>query len=259
LALRDPAVLDSWAGEVRPVSLINSSAEFADAQRILPAMFALREDNQPIDAESLLSQLGASDASPEQREHWTAYLSGEPTATDGPQLADRIAARATALDGRLNKWIGLLSMMLNIGGFFGIYCFGLVTQRIGRRGAFAIAFLIAWATTILVFWQMDGLADVFWMIPLMGFGVLSPFGGYAIYFPELFPTRLRSTGTSFCYNVGRFVAALGPSALGLLTAYVYRDYDEPMRYAGVTMCGIFLLGLAVLPFAPETRGKPLPE
>ena len=54
------------------------------------------------------------------------------------------------------------------------------------------------------------------MIPLMGFGQLSLFGGYALYFPELFPTRLRSTGTSFCYNVGRFVAASGPAALDVL-------------------------------------------
>ena len=83
--------------------------------------------------------------------------------------------------------------------------------------------------------------------------------GYAIYFPELFPTRLRSTGTSFCYNVGWFVAAAGPSALGLLTSRVYADYDEPMRYAGVTMCGVFVIGLVTLPFAPETKGKPLPE
>ena len=52
--------------------------------------------------------------------------------------------------------------------------------------------------------------DIFWMIPIMGFCQLALFGGYAIYFPELFPTRLRSTGTSFCYNVGRLVAAAGP-------------------------------------------------
>ena len=31
------------------------------------------------------------------------------------------------------------------------------------------------------------------------------------------------------------------------------------RYAGIVMCAIFLLGLVVLPFAPETKGKPLPE
>jgi hypothetical protein len=88
------------------------------------------------------------------------------------------------------------------------------------------------------------------------------FGGYAIYFPELFPTRLRSTGTSFCYNVGRFVAAVGPAALGLLTSEVFtvdRGYTEPMRYAGAVMCSVFLVGLIALPFLPETKDKPLPE
>ncbi len=85
----------------------------------------------------------------------------------------------------------------------------------------------------------------------------SGLGGYAIYLPELFPTRLRSTGASFCYNVGRPVAA-GPLTLGLLTGRVFAGYAEPMRYAGVTMCLVFLVGLAALPFAPETKDKPLP-
>jgi MFS-type transporter involved in bile tolerance (Atg22 family) len=58
--------------------------------------------------------------------------------------------------------------------------------------------------------------------------------------------------------VGRFVAASGPFLLGKLTL-MYKDYPEPMRYAGITMCAIFLVGLLVLPFAPETRGKPLPD
>jgi hypothetical protein len=97
------------------------------------------------------------------------------------------------------------------------------------------------------------------MIPLMGACQLALFGGYAIYLPELFPTRLRSTGTSFCYNVGRFVAAVGPLALGLLTSRVFADKAYPMRYAGVTMCLVFLIGLATVPFAPETKDQPLPE
>jgi hypothetical protein len=40
---------------------------------------------------------------------------------------------------------------------------------------------------------------------------------------------------------------------------VFVGHPEPMRYAGVTMCVAFLIGLAALPFAPETRGEPLPE
>nr|MDQ3333257.1 MFS transporter [Planctomycetota bacterium] len=80
-----------------------------------------------------------------------------------------------------------------------------------------------------------------------------------IYFPELFPTHLRSTGTSFCYNVGRFLAAIGPGLLGYLTQHVYADAAEPLRNAGLTVCGVFLVGLLALPFLPETKDRPLPE
>jgi len=162
--------------------------------------------------------------------------------------------------GQLGYWIGITSVMQNLGGFFGVYAYSRITHVIGRKKAFAIAFVAAMLSTAFVFWNLDEFSEIFWMIPMMGFCQLMIFGGYAIYFPELFPTRLRSTGTSFCYNVGRFVAALGPFTFGILTSKVFVGLEhEPMRYAGVAMCSIFLLGLAVLPFAPETHGKPLPE
>ena len=161
--------------------------------------------------------------------------------------------------GQVTFWAGVTSMMLNVGAFLGIYSFSHVSQRIGRRPTFAIGFVAALVSTAFVFLFLKERSQVFWMIPLMGFCQLSLFGGYAIYFPELFPTHLRSTGISFCYNVGRFVAASGPAVLGLLTSEIYKDQAEPMRYAGLTMCGVFLLGLIVLPFAPETKDKALPE
>jgi MFS family permease len=161
--------------------------------------------------------------------------------------------------GQKTLWTGITSLLQNAGAFFGIYAFTHLTAYTGRRIAFAVSFLAAMGATAFTFWNLKDFSDIFWMIPIMGFCQLALFGGYAIYLPELFPTRLRSTGTSFCYNVGRFVAAIGPLALGLLTSRVYAGYDEPMRYAGVTMCLVFLIGLATLPFAPETKGKPLPE
>ncbi len=166
---------------------------------------------------------------------------------------------AAKIPGAVTFWAGVTSMMLNVGAFLGIFAFSHVAQRIGRRPTFAIGFLIALLSTVMVFLFLRERSQVFWMMPLMGFCQLSLFGGYAVYFPELFPTRLRSTGISFCYNVGRFAAASGPAVLGLLTSEVYKGQAEPMRYAGVTMCSIFLLGLLVLPFAPETKDKPLPE
>lgn len=170
--------------------------------------------------------------------------------------------RTRYIAGQTIIWTGVTSLMLNVGAFFGMSAFSTITQRLGRRPTFALFYLLAALTTGGLFMFMRTRADILWMTPLMGFCQLALFGGYAIYLPELFPTRLRSTGTSFCYNVGRFVAASGPLALGYLTNVVFakeKGYAEPYRYAGVTMCAVFLLGLAVLPFLPETKDKPLPE
>ncbi|HVW00466.1 MAG TPA: MFS transporter, partial [Planctomycetaceae bacterium] len=163
------------------------------------------------------------------------------------------------IEAKVSFWKGIQGIMFNLGAFFGIYAFSYVSHFLGRRPTFAICYLLAMGSTALVFSQLDTFAEIFWMVPLAGFCQLSLFGGFAIYFPELFPTRLRSTGTSFCYNVGRFVAAVGPAALGLLTSQVFKDSLQPLRPAGLTMCSVFLIGLIVLPFAPETKGRPLPE
>lgn len=163
------------------------------------------------------------------------------------------------INGRLTYWAGVALVMLNLGAALGIYAFSYISHFTGRKPAFAVSYILAMLSTALVFGYLDDFYEVFWMLPIMGFCQLALFGGYAIYFPELFPTRLRSTGISFCYNVGRYVAAAGPFTLGYLTKNVFAGQPEPMRYAGITMCSVFLIGLAALPFAPETKGKPLPE
>lgn len=173
------------------------------------------------------------------------YLAAGKTEVEAQQLVD--------------YWKSINSIMQNIGAFFGMYAFTLLTSRIGRKPTFAISFLAAMLSTAAVFAFFNNRNDIFWMTPIMGFCQLSLFGGYAIYFPELFPTRLRSTGTSFCYNVGRYVASLGPLSLGYLSSKVFGNMDQPIRYAGITMCAVFIVGLVALPFAPETGGKPLPE
>jgi MFS family permease len=163
-----------------------------------------------------------------------------------------------AVSGRLARWSSYASIAMNFGAALGMFGFGALAQRIGRKPTFAIAFLAAFFTTGAVFWFLNDFWQIWVMVPIMGFCQLSLFAGYAIYFPELFPTRLRSTGTSFCYNVGRFIAAFGP----LMKAQLEKGFahtSEPLRYAGCTMCLVFLIGLLALPFLPETKGQPLPE
>jgi MFS family permease len=184
-----------------------------------------------------------------------------------PDLIDTVFRNALAdsgktsaeINGVVTWWKGIASLMVNGGAFFGIYGFALLTQRIGRRPAFLISFIAAMASTLLVYSQLREPTDVYWMLPLMGFCQLALFGGYAIYFPELFPTHLRSTGTSFCYSVARIVAAIGPAALGQLRSKVFADFAEPIRPAAMVMCSIFLVGMLALIFAPETKDQPLPE
>jgi MFS family permease len=264
LVLHSPAAIDEVKDKLAPQKLLGLTVGDKDPQEMYAAALRLRSEGRTVSPEVVLTALDRSGDGPgqssAQRQRRMDYLSPPPRdAQSVAEHVERISVRDKRISQDAGWWSAITSMLFNIGAFFGIYLFSRVTQRIGRRPAFAIFFLAAMASTIVAFLYMDSAADVFWMVPLTGFCQLSVFGGYAIYFPELFPTRLRSTGTSLCYNIARFVAATGPLGLGLLSSKVFGGFAEPMRYAGVTMSAVFLLGIVVLPFAPETKGQPLPE
>jgi len=199
-----------------------------------------------------------------------------------PELVSSVMARSLKEAGvsgamvasETAKWTGYNGIVQNIGAFCGMICFTWLAQGIGRKKAFVIGSICAAAATIFYFRCFNDKSDI-WMSGVMGFCQLALFAGFSMYLPELFPLRLRSTGISFCYNVGRFLAALGPWTLGYLTkflsdkaaaanagageAVITAAKLEAFREAATWMCAIYLLGIFALKFLPETKGQPLPE
>ena len=225
--------------------------------------------SQQVYSEQLAQARSSGDAAMAAQFEALLARSRQDPAPAGPPPEDVKPAADKAeplIRGKLTVMGGVTSIMINVGAFFGMFGFGYLSQRIGRKPTFAIAFLAAGLSTASVFLFLKDYSQLFWLVPIMGFCQLSLFAGYAIYFPELFPTNLRSTGTSFCYNVGRFVAAFGGLMQAQLIAWFAGGQGanmtgggETLRYAGATMCLVFVIGLIALPFAPETKGEPLPE
>ncbi len=153
----------------------------------------------------------------------------------------------------VERQISLAGMSQNIGAFFGALAFAWVANRIGRRKAFLVAlglcFLIVPSTFFFSRTFLTALICFFGM----GYALLFLLGGFAVYFPEIFPTRLRSTGTGFCYNVARYITAV----FVLFSGSLVRSFGLTSM---VLICSfVFVLGMLVLPFAPETKDRPLPE
>ncbi len=145
-------------------------------------------------------------------------------------------------------------MILNVGALAGYFSFAPMARRWGRRPTFALMCLGALALVPASFLPAHSYAGLLVLLPLLGFFTKGIFGGFPLYLPELFATRLRATGAGFCFNAGRLIASGSPFLTGLLVALL----GSFGRAASVVSL-IYLLGLGVLPFAPETKDHPLPE
>ncbi|MFI5371266.1 MAG: MFS transporter [Candidatus Eisenbacteria bacterium] len=150
--------------------------------------------------------------------------------------------------------VSVATMMLNVGALLGYLSFGPIADRIGRRATFAFMCLGSAILLPVTFLVPSGYTHVLALLPVLGFFNNGIFSGFPIYLPELYPTRLRATGAGFCFNIGRVLASAGPFVTGALVAGL-----GSFGRAASLVALIYLVGLAILPFAPETRGRPLPE
>ncbi len=149
----------------------------------------------------------------------------------------------------------MTSMALNtIGGGLGLVLFGWFATKWGRRRAFVFYHVgAAIMVAVMFLWLIPQGASSLLLamaLPLFGFMTLGMHAGYAVYFPEMFQTRLRGTGTGFCFNMGRIVSA------GYFF-FIAEKLGGPEK-AALLMIPLFLLGVVIALLGRETKDQELP-
>ncbi|NOX99062.1 MAG: MFS transporter, partial [Verrucomicrobia bacterium] len=153
----------------------------------------------------------------------------------------------------------MLSMTFNtIGGGLGLILFGTISNRLGRKGAFVMYHAVAFVMVIILFKVLipnPETSNLTYMLflPIFGFFTLGMHAGYAVYFPELYPTRLRGTGAGFCFNMGRLGTAAAFFFFGSLATPLLPEQQA------LLLSPLYIVGLVVILFGKETRGEELPD
>jgi MFS family permease len=150
--------------------------------------------------------------------------------------------------------VSLITTVLNFGGMLGCVIFPLVADRWGRKRAMLTYFVGALVFVPTTFFLAETFFQALVVSPLMGFFAAGVFAGFAIYFPELFPTALRATAQGFCYNFARIISAVAPLTVGAIVS-AYGSFAPAIAIVSL----VYTLGLIVLIYARETKGQGLPE
>lgn len=147
-------------------------------------------------------------------------------------------------------------LLQGIGAITGCLAAPLLAAAIGRRPAYFLLCLGSLVACGVLFRVVETYGPVFLGMSLLVSVVSASFyGWFPLYLPELFPTRMRGTGQGLCYNGGRILAAAGALTQGSLMAHFGGSYAQ----AGAVISLVYLVGMVAIWFAPETRGRALPE
>jgi MFS family permease len=166
-----------------------------------------------------------------------------------------VAEEKTALK---ESWKQVATNAFNLGGLIGTLLTIPCSKLLGRRAMFGLYFALSALAIMATFGLELAPEHRLYMYFAIGLTVFGVFGSFTYYLPELFPTRLRGTGAGFCYNAGRIIAAGGPFLVGSVSsrgADALRTALELLFWVGI----VPILGLFLLPFVIETKGRDLED
>jgi MFS family permease len=164
-----------------------------------------------------------------------------------------VAAAAAKAGLPPQTWASYAAMSYNAGAICGYIGLGFLADNFGRKPIVMIFFAASLVLTpVLYLWTTD-LHLLLLVAAVNGFFTLGQYSWMSVWLPELFPTRMRATGMAFAFNAPRFIAFMGPLFAGMLIAQ-FGGFGK----MAVAFSFIYVLGFIVVPFLPETKGKPLP-
>ncbi len=173
-----------------------------------------------------------------------------------PNLVKEVSQGFSPADVRARQ--SFAQMIMHIGTVAGVIVFPILCDRIGRKKSFILFFslcpFVVGGVTFLLFKGIIGFTGMLILAPVMAFFALGLTSGYPLYLPELFPTRLRATGMGLAYNTGRLLQIPWP----IITATIIASFGGVAAGVGLTAL-VYFVGAFAMMFAPETKGKPLPD
>lgn len=174
-----------------------------------------------------------------------------------PAAISFLAARAGHTPFQSARLASYGTGILSIGTILGALSVPLIADRLGRRVNQAIFYSLMFAVIVATFGyafylQGDTLKWFFVCLIFLGIGGAN-YTVYSFWLPEQYETECRASALAFAQNVGRFAGAGATFLVGVGVRH-FQTLGVPVALTSVA----FLVGLALLPFGVETKGKPLP-
>ena len=157
----------------------------------------------------------------------------------------------SALGSLQEAWKTYATYYFSIGGLFGTLATVPIAKRFGRKPMFAFYYLLSALALGLTFGLSLTPSVRLSLYSLIGMSIFGVFGSFTYYLPELFPARLRATGSGFCYNIGRVLTALGPLWVGVLAQQGHLKVMSALCW----MALVPLAGVLALPWVVETKDR----
>jgi MFS family permease len=140
-----------------------------------------------------------------------------------------------------------------LGSICGYIVYGFLCDKIGRKKSFALYFVLAGIfIPTFIFTGASNLVIFFFLMFIVGAAYCGYYGGFGTVLAEMFPTKLRSSGQGFAYNMGRGVSAFAITGAGAIA--LNTGIGKALVFSSV---GLYVLAIIALAILPETKGKEL--